>query len=77
LRGLKLLSEWLSQEQLAQYDTHNYFEVIGCHTGKQYRICRGKEANVFELDDAGLPREGWCFVPMIISSRATSCWPKR
>jgi hypothetical protein len=33
LRGLKLLSEWLSQEQLAQYDTHNYFEVIGCHTG--------------------------------------------
>ena len=30
LRGLKLLREWLSQEQLAQYDAHNYFEVIGC-----------------------------------------------
>ena len=37
-RGLKLLREWLSQEQLAQYDAHGYFEVIGCHTGKRYRI---------------------------------------
>ena len=63
LRGLKLLSEWLSHEQLAQYDAHDYFEMIGCHTGKRYRICRGKGANVFELDDAGLAREGWCFVP--------------
>jgi hypothetical protein len=63
LRGLKLLREWLSQEQLTQYDAHRYFEVIGCHTGKRYRICHGTAANVFELDDAGLPREGWCFVP--------------
>lgn len=62
-RGLKLLREWLSQEQLTQYDAHRYFEVIGCHTGKRYRICHGTAANVFELDDAGLPREGWCFVP--------------
>ena len=63
LRGLKLLRKWLSQEQLAQYDAHNYFEVIGCHTGKRYRICHGTGANVFELNDAGLPRKGWCFVP--------------
>ena len=63
LRGLKLLREWLSQEQLRQYDARKYFEVIGCHTGKRYRICHGKVANVFELDDAGLPREGWCFAP--------------
>jgi hypothetical protein len=63
LRGLRLLREWLSQEQLTQYDARKYFEVIGCHTGKRYRICHGKAANVFELDDAGLPREGCCFVP--------------
>ena len=25
--------------------------------------CHGTATNVFELDDAGLPREGWCFVP--------------
>ena len=62
-RGLKLLREWLSQEQLAQYDAHRYFEVIGCHTGKRYRICHGKGANIIELDDAALPRRRWCFVP--------------
>ena len=62
-RGLKLLREWLSQEQLAQYDAHRYFEVIGCHTGKRYRICHGNGANIIELDGAALPRTGWCFVP--------------
>jgi hypothetical protein len=62
-RGLKLLREWLSQEQLAQYHAHRYFEVIGCHTGKRYRICHGNGANIIELDDAALPRTGWCFVP--------------
>jgi hypothetical protein len=66
-RGLKLLREWLSQKQLAQYDAHRYFEVIGCHTGKRYRIYiyiyHGNGANVIELDDAALPRTGWCFVP--------------
>jgi hypothetical protein len=62
-RGLKLLREWLSQEQLAQYDAHRYFEVIGCQTGKRYRIYHGNGANVIELDDAALPRTGWCFVP--------------
>jgi hypothetical protein len=63
LRGRKLLREWLSPEQLAQYDAHNYFEVTGCHTGKRYRINHAIGANVYELDDEGRPREGWCFVP--------------
>jgi hypothetical protein len=62
-RGLKLMKEWLSQEQLAQYDKHNYFDVTGCHSGKRYRIRHGTGANVYELDDAGRPRAGWCFVP--------------
>ena len=62
-RGLKLLREWLSQKQLAQYDAHRYFEVIGCHTGKRYRICHGNGANILELGDDALPRTGWCFVP--------------
>jgi hypothetical protein len=61
-RGLKLLREWLSQEQLAQYNAHSYFEVTGCHTGKRYR-CHGNGANIIELDDAAMPRTGWCFVP--------------
>ena len=62
-RGIKLLREWLSPEQLAQFDTHHYFEVIGCHTNKRYRISYGVGANVAELDDVALPRKGWCFVP--------------
>jgi hypothetical protein len=57
------LREWLSQEQLAQFEAHKYFEVIGCHTGKRYRICYGNGANILELDDAVRPKTGWCVVP--------------
>jgi hypothetical protein len=63
LRGRKLLREWLSSEQLAQYDAHNYFEVTGCYTGKRYRINHGTGMNIYELDRAGRPQVGWCFVP--------------
>jgi hypothetical protein len=63
LRGRKLLREWLSSEQLAQYDAHNYFEVTGCYTGKRYRIKHGVGINIYELDRAGRPQVGWCFVP--------------
>jgi hypothetical protein len=62
-RGLRLLREWLSPAQLAQYETHRYFDVIGCHSGKRYRIRHGTATNVHELDDAGDPTAGWCFVP--------------
>jgi hypothetical protein len=59
------LREWLSPEQLAQYDEKNYFEVTGCHTGKKYLVSHGSGMNVYELDDAGRPRMGWCFVPRV------------
>jgi hypothetical protein len=62
-RGLKLLKEWLSQEQLAQYEKYKYFAVTGSHSGKRYRIRHGTGTNVYELDGAGRPRAGWCFVP--------------
>jgi hypothetical protein len=65
LRGRKLLREWLSSEQLAQYDAHNYFEVTGCYTGKTYRINHGVGMNIHELDRAGRPQAGWCFVPSV------------
>src|SRR4051794_12273176 len=63
MRGLRLLREWLSPEQLAQYDARNYFDVTGCHSGKRYRIRHGTATNVYELDSAGRPRVGWCFIP--------------
>ena len=40
------------------------FEVIGCDTGKRYRILYGTAANVHELDDDGRPLIGCCFVPI-------------
>jgi hypothetical protein len=64
-RGLKLLREWLSPEQRAQFDAEGNFDVIGCHSRKKYRIRYGSSANIDELDHAGVPRMGWCFVPNI------------
>jgi hypothetical protein len=60
---LNLLREWLSPEQRAQFDAERQFEVVGCHSGKKYRIRYGSAANIDELDDAGRPLMGWCFVP--------------
>ena len=62
-RGLELLKEWLTPEQFAQYDAKSYFEVTGCHSGKRYRISHGTSMNIYELDGAGRPRVGLCFVP--------------
>src|SRR5450759_5245449 len=62
-RGLKLLKEWLSPEQIAQYDANSYFDVTGCHSGKRYRISHGTSMNIHEIDGIGRPRFGWCFVP--------------
>jgi hypothetical protein len=62
-RGLKLLKEWLSPEQLAQYEAMGYFEVTGCHSGTRYRIHHGTAMNIYELDRAGRARAGWCFIP--------------
>ncbi len=62
-RGLRLLREWLSPEQLAQYDASSYFDVTGRDTGKRYRICHGTSMNVYEVDRAGHPLVCWCFVP--------------
>jgi hypothetical protein len=62
-RGRQLLREWLLPEQRAEYDMRGYFEVTGCHTRKRYRIRQGTATNVYELDEKGSPRAGWCFVP--------------
>jgi hypothetical protein len=62
-RGIKLLREWLSPEQFAQYDARSYFEVTGCHSRKRYRISHGASMNIHELDGAGRPRVGLCFAP--------------
>ena len=62
-RAIKLLKKWLSAQQLAQFNAHRYFDVIGCHTGKKYRIRYGTATNIYEFDCAGRPQSVLCFVP--------------
>jgi hypothetical protein len=64
LRGIKLLREWLSPVQLAQFDRYGYFDVVGCDSGKTYRICYRCGTNIYELDRDGRRKVGWCFVPV-------------
>jgi hypothetical protein len=63
VRGLTLLREWLSPAQKAMFDATSCFEVIGSDSGKRYRIYHGTAGNVHEIDDAGRPVMGLCFVP--------------
>jgi hypothetical protein len=58
-----LLRQWLSPEQLAQYEESASFEVVGSKTGKRYRIHHGRLQNVYELDGEGHPIRGCCFMP--------------
>ena len=58
---MRLLQEWLSPVQLAQFAKNGYFEVVGGETGKQYRIYPGAMSNVCEIDEKGRPRFGLCF----------------
>src|SRR5258707_9050040 len=62
-RAIALLREWLSPQQRAQFDTEGYFDVVGCDSGKRYRIHHGTSMNVHEIDDAGHSKSGWGFVP--------------
>ena len=62
-RASKLLKQWLSTQQLAQFNAHRYFDVIGCHSGKSYRIRYGTATNIYELDGAGRPKSVLCLVP--------------
>jgi hypothetical protein len=58
-----LLKEWLSPAQLAQYKSKGHFEVTGSHSGKRYRIRRGRQMNIDELDERGTRVAVWCFGP--------------
>ena len=62
-RGLRLLRAWLSPPQLEQFNAKRHFDVIGCATGRRYRIHYGTSMNVYELDDAGRLQVGRCFLP--------------
>jgi hypothetical protein len=62
-RSLILMRRWLSAHQREQFDARGYFDVVGSHTGRRYRIRFGISTNIHELDGFDQPVEGWCFVP--------------
>ena len=62
-RAIALLRSWLTPEQAAQWDARGDFEVLGCDTGRRYRITRGTAMNVHELDADGTTLAQWCFAP--------------
>ena len=63
-RGLRLMRDWLSPTQRMQFDSSGSFDVIGCDSGKRYRVYCEMVPNVRELDDAGRPTVGFCFIPI-------------
>jgi hypothetical protein len=74
MRGITLLKEWLSPEQLAQYESHRYFDVIGRQSGTRYRIRHGTELNITQID-----LRGKASVSFLAShwSPGMSCWRRR
>jgi hypothetical protein len=62
-RGVALLRSWLTSEQAEQWDTRGSFDVIGCDTGRRFRITRGTAMNIHELDADGGIAAQWCFAP--------------
>jgi hypothetical protein len=62
-RGLQLLKENLTPEQLASYEKNKHFDVKGGETGKTYRIRHGRQMNITELDANGNRVGGICFLP--------------
>jgi hypothetical protein len=58
-----LLNEWLCPEQRTTLERHGYFEVMGSHSGKCYRIRRGRNMNIDELGKDGAQVATWCFRP--------------
>jgi hypothetical protein len=63
MRAENLLKDWLSAEQLAQYEAYRYFDVIGGRSGTLYRVRYGTAMNITQLSPGGKVEAGLCFVP--------------
>jgi hypothetical protein len=77
MSGITLLKEWLSAEQLAQFESHSFFDVIGKHSGKRYRIRYGTKMNVTQIDSRGNVEGAYVSFRANPSSQGTLCWRKK
>lgn len=62
-RAVELLKQGLSPCQREQYERHCFFDVVGGTTGIRYRIHRGYQMNVEQLDGSGKHAGSLCFMP--------------
>jgi hypothetical protein len=62
-RAMALLRAWLTPDQDKQLASRGEFEVVGCDTGRRYRITYRAVMNVHELDPDGHSVKQWCFAP--------------
>jgi hypothetical protein len=62
-RAMTLLRSWLTPEQEKQWQARGAFDVIGCDTGRRYRITYRAVMNIHQLDPDGEPVQQWCFAP--------------
>jgi hypothetical protein len=62
-KAMTLLRSWLTPEQDKQWAARREFDVIGCDTGRRYRITYRAVMNVHQLDADGHPVQQWCFAP--------------
>ncbi|MGA7323918.1 MAG: hypothetical protein WBX25_05430 [Rhodomicrobium sp.] len=60
---MRLLDENLTSVQREQYERHGYFDVAGGETGRRYRIRKGFQMNVEQLDNKNRPVRVLCFMP--------------
>jgi hypothetical protein len=60
---MMLLRSWLSPEQDREWEARGTFEVVGCDTGRRYRITYRAVMNLHQLDADGQPVQQWCFAP--------------
>lgn len=57
-----LLASCLTNQQRAEFEDHEYFDVIGGASGRTYRIHSCRTANVHALDRHGRPLRAYCAV---------------
>jgi hypothetical protein len=63
LRAIDFLNRHLSPAQLSQFERDGCFDVIGGTTGTRYRIWRGHQMNVDQLNAKGRRVRVLCFMP--------------
>ena len=61
-KSLRLLKEWLSEEQLAEFNESETFHVIGGDTGTKYKLHPYMSFGVYQFNQDNLVCR-WCFSP--------------